>query len=301
MPAALRIALVLQGSLHQYWKFVQAGAKHAVAELAAAGRSVNLSCDAPLREDDREEQAQILERLIKGGVDGIVLSPFDNRFLVEPVERAARGGIGCVVIDSPLDSAQIVSFIATDNRKGGALAADRVGSLLDRGGKVLVLRYQKGVGSTEAREEGFVQRIRAYPAIEALLSEQYAGVTRDTAKLAAEGLLKKHPDVNAVFTPNESSTAGMLMALQGLQQAGKTVFVGFDASEMYLDTMRYRRIHGLVVQDPFRMGELGVQALVDHLAHRPVQKQIDIAPVLVTPENIDKPDVQNLLRLRSAH
>lgn len=297
MPAALKLALVLQGSLHQYWKFVQAGAKRAAAEISAKGTSIDLVCKAPLREDDREEQAQILERLMKDGVDGLVLAPFDNRFLVERVEKAARSGIPTLVIDSQLDTSQIVSFVATDNKKGGALGADRIGSLLDRGGKVLLLRYQKGVGSTEAREEGFSQKIRAYPGMELLVSEQWAGVTRDTAKLAAETLLKKHPDIHAVFTPNESSTAGMLMALQSVQQAGKTIFVGFDASEMYLDTMRYRRIHGLVVQNPFLMGDLGVRTLADHLAGKPVQKRIDIAPVLVTPENMDKADIQKLLHL----
>lgn len=297
MPAALKLAVVLQGSLHQYWKFVQAGARKAAAESSATANQINLICKAPLREDDRDEQAQIVERLVKEGVDALVLAPFDNRFLVEPVERAARNGIPTLVIDSALDSAQIVSFVATDNKKGGALGADRIGSLLDRGGKVLLLRYQKGVGSTEAREEGFAQRIKAYPGVELLVSEQWAGVTRDTAKLAAEALLKKHADINAVFSPNESSTAGMLMALQSVQQAGKMIFVGFDASDMYLDTMRYRRIHGLVVQNPFLMGELGVRTLADHLAGKPVQKRIDIAPVLVTPDNIDKPDIQKLLHL----
>lgn len=297
MPNSLTIALVPQGSLHQHWKFVQAGAKRAVADLNAGGANITLICKAPMREDDRDEQVEIVDRLLRDGVDGLVLAPFDSRFLVEPVERAARDGVVTVVIDSPLASSNIASFVATDNRKAGALAADRVGKLLEQGGKVLLLRYQKSVGSTEAREEGFAERIRIYPAIELLRSEQYAGVTRDTAKRAAEALLQRHPDADAIFTPNESSTAGTLMALQALQQAGKTIFVGFDASELYVDTMRYQRIHGLVVQNPLLMGELGVRTLADHIAGKPVEKRIDIPAVMVTPENMDKPDIQKLLRL----
>lgn len=297
MSNSLTIALVPQGSLHQHWKFVQAGAKKAVAELNSGGANINLVCKAPMREDDRDEQAEIVDRLLRNGVDGLVLAPFDNRFLVERVERAARDGVPTVVIDSSLDSSKIVSFVATDNRKAGALAADRVGKLLDGGGKVLLLRYQKDVGSTEAREEGFAERIRTYPAIELLRSDQYAGVTRDTAKRAAEALLQKHSDADAIFTPNESSTAGTLMALQALKQAGKTILVGFDASELYVDTMRNNRIHGLAVQDPLRMGELGVRTLAEHIAGKPVQKRIDIPAVMVTPENMDKPEIQRLLHL----
>lgn len=276
---------------------MQAGAKRAVADLNAGGANITLICKAPMREDDRDEQVEIVDRLLRDGVDGLVLAPFDSRFLVEPVERAARDGVVTVVIDSPLASSNIASFVATDNRKAGALAADRVGKLLEQGGKVLLLRYQKSVGSTEAREEGFAERIRIYPAIELLRSEQYAGVTRDTAKRAAEALLQRHPDADAIFTPNESSTAGTLMALQALKQAGKTIFVGFDASELYIDTMRYQRIHGLVVQNPLLMGELGVRTLADHIAGKPVEKRIDIPAVMVTPENMDKPDIQKLLRL----
>lgn len=296
MPGTLKIGIVLQGSLHQYWKFVQAGAKKAVADLMAAGTLIDLVCKAPLREDDRGEQKEILERLVRE-VDGVVLAPFDSHFLVDTVDNAASKGVAVLVIDSFLQTSNIVSFIATDNKNGGAMAADRMGRLLDRGGKVLLMRYQKGVASTEAREGGFADRISTYPAIEMVRSEGYAGVTRDSAKVAGEVELRKHVDLSGVFTPNESSTAGMLMALQGVQQAGKMTFVGFDTSDLYLDTMRYRKIHGLVVQNPFLMGELGVRTLTDHLQGKVVQKRIDIKPVMVTPDNIDAPEIVKLLHL----
>jgi ribose transport system substrate-binding protein len=297
MPDTVKIGVVLQGSLHQYWKFVQAGAKKAVADLAASDTQINLICKAPLREDDRSEQKEIVERFVRE-VDGIVLAPFDSEFLVETVDSAASRGIAFVVIDSLLKSSSIVSFIATDNKSGGALAADRMGQRLEGGGKVLLMRYQKGVASTEARETGFAERIRAYPEIELLRSEEYAGVTRDAAKVAGEALLRKHGDeLRGVFTPNESSTAGMLMALQSVQRAGEIRFVGFDASELYLDTMRYGKIDGLVVQNPFLMGELGVRTVVDHLQSKVVQKRIDLRPVMVTPDNIDAPEIAKLLHL----
>lgn len=296
MSSTLKIGVVLQGSLHQYWKFVQAGAKKAVADLMAAGTQIDLVCSSPLREDDRSEQKEIVERLVRE-VDGIVLAPFDSHFLAETVDRTADKGIGFVVIDSFLQSSSIASFISTDNRAGGALAADRMGRLLNRGGKVLLMRYQKDVASTEAREGGFADRLSTYPGIELVRSEEYAGATRDAAKAVGEVLLRKHVDLSGVFTANESSTAGMLMALQSAQRAGKMTFVGFDASDLYLDMMRYGKIHGLVVQNPFLMGELGVRTLADHLLGKMVQKRIDIKPILLTKDNIDAPEVANLLHL----
>ncbi|HXW55824.1 MAG TPA: substrate-binding domain-containing protein [Candidatus Cybelea sp.] len=297
MKQTFSIAGIPQGSLHKYWKSIHAGGQKAVRELLERGIAVELAWNAPLREDDRDEQERIVEGFVKKGVDGMMLAPFDSRSLVRSVEEAAAAGIPTVVIDSALDSATVVSYIATDNRRGGALGAERMGELLCGKGKVLVLRYQRGSASTEEREEGFIERLRQlHPAISIISSDEYAGATRDTAKQASEVLLAKHAtDVQGIFTPNESSTAGMLMALQAMQLSRKFALVGFDASDMYVDSMRYKQIQGLVVQDPLRIGELGVKTLVDHLQGRAVPKRVVTNTILVTPENMDKPEIQQLL------
>jgi ribose transport system substrate-binding protein len=293
----LTIAVIPQGSTHEYWKSIHAGAVKATRDLAAKGTKVDIIWKGPLREDDREQQTQVVEGFISQGVQGIVLAPFDSHALVRPVEEAARAGIPTVVIDSALETPQIVSYIATDNKKAGALAADRMGELLHGQGTVLLLRYQEGSASTQAREEGFVERLRsAYPNIQLISSNQYAGPTRDTAKRASENLLTRYADqVQGIFTPNESSTAGMLLALQDIQKAGKVVFLGFDSSETFIQAMQHNQLQGIVVQDPFHMGELGVKTMVDQLQRKPIQKRVDTGATLVTPANLNTPEVQRLL------
>src|SRR5204862_8046500 len=100
---------------------------------------------------------QVVEGFSSQGVKGIVLAPLDNRALVRPVEEAKRAGVPTVIIDSALESNEIVSFVATANRKGGTLAADKMGELLGGKGKVLVLRDQEGSASTQDREDGFIE------------------------------------------------------------------------------------------------------------------------------------------------
>jgi ribose transport system substrate-binding protein len=294
----LTIAVIPQGSTHEYWKSIHAGAMKAVQDLGQSGTHVNIIWKGPLREDDREQQTQVVEGFISQGVQGIVLAPFDSHALVRPVEEAAQAGIPTVIVDSGLESSKVVSFISTDNKKGGALAADRMGELLHGKGKVLLLRYQEGSASTEAREQGFVEELKkAYPGIELISSNQYAGPTRDTAKRASENLLTRYADqVQGIFTPNESSTAGMLLALEDIQKAGKIDFVGFDSSETFIEAMRNKQLQGIVVQDPFRMGELGVKTIVDHIQGKPVEQRVDTGATMVTPENMDTPDAQRVLR-----
>jgi ribose transport system substrate-binding protein len=213
------------------------------------------------------------------------------------VEDAARNGVPTVVVDSELETPHIVSFVVTDNKKAGALAADRMGELLHGKGAVFLQRYQKGSASTEARESGFADRIsRAYPNIEIISSPEFAGATRESAKRAAETFLAKQAgNVQGLFTPNESSTTGMLMALQGIQLANRIAFVGFDYSDTLSAGLQGKQIHGLVAQNPFRMGELGVRTLVDHLQGRTVSNRIDTGATLVTPENLNTTAIQRLL------
>jgi ribose transport system substrate-binding protein len=288
----LTIAVIPKGTTHEFWKSIHAGSLKAAKEFSAQGTEVEIIWKGPLREDDREQQIQVVEGFVAQGISGIVLAPLDNKALVRPVEEAKRVGLPTVIIDSALASDAIVSFVATDNRKGGMMAAERMGELLGGKGKVLLLRYQEGSASTQEREEGFIEVIKKkFPGIELISSEQYAGPTRDTAKRASENLLSQYRN-----DLNESSTAGMLLALQDIDKAGKVTFIGFDTSATFIEAIKTKELHGIVVQNPFNMGYLGVKTMVEHLQGKPVQKQIDTGVVLVTPDNLNSAEIQTLLK-----
>ena len=299
-PAArtLRIAVVPKGSTHEHWLRVKTGAERAAAEFTRAGTPVDVLWKAPLREDDREQQVQVVEGFISQGVDGLVLAPLDSRALERPVEEAARAGIPTVIFDSALaDPAKAVSYVSTDNGKGGRLAGRRMGELLGGKGRVLMLRYQEGSAATEEREQGFLDELKTgFPGIEVISSDQYAGATRDTAKRTSENLLNRFATrVDGIFTPNESSTAGMLLALQDIGKAGAITFVGFDYSAAFVEPLKRGELKGFVVQNPVNMGYLSVKTMIDHLQKRSVAATVDTGVLLVTAENLEQPDVTKIL------
>jgi ribose transport system substrate-binding protein len=230
-------------------------------------------------------------------VSGIVLAPLDNHALVRPVEEAKKAGVPTVIIDSGLESDAMESYVSTDNRKGGELAADRLGTLLGGRGNVLVMRYAEGSASTTERENGFLDRLKsAYPGIKVVSSDQYSGATRETGKRTAENLLNRFGgDLQGVFVPNETGTIGMLLALQDIGKAGKIRFVGFDASPILVDALRNGQLDGIAVQNPMRMGYLGVKTMVAHLRGQPIEKRIDTGVTMVTPENLAQPTIQALV------
>ena len=293
----LTIAVIPKGTTHEFWKSIHAGAVQASQELSAQGQPVRIIWKGPLREDDREQQIQVVEGFLSQGVQGIVLAPLDNVALVRPVEEARRAGVPTVIIDSGLETDSTVSFVATDNYKGGQMAADRLGVLLNNRGAVLLLRYAEGSASTTERERGFLEQLKAkYPGIRVVSSDQYAGPTRETAKRASENLLNRFGSgLQGIFTVNESSTIGMLLALQDIGLAGKVRFVGFDASAILLDAIKARQLDGIVVQNPMRMGYLGVKTMADYLRGKPVERRIDTGVMLVTGANLDSAATQEVI------
>jgi len=287
----LRIAVIPKGTTHEFWKSIHAGAIRAEGELG-----VKVIWKGPQKEDDRAQQITVVEDFISSGVDGIVLAPLDDRALMRPVQDAVREKIPVVIIDSALQGSDYASYVATDNYKGGVLAARRLGELLKGRGRIFLIRYQEGSASTVQREAGFYDTVtKEFPGIVLLVKDQYAGATTETAYQLAENLISRFPDVEGVFTPNESSTFGTLRALQESRLAGKVVFVGFDSSPKLVQGLRDGDIHGLVIQNPAKMGYLGVKTIVAILRGEPVEKVIDTGVVLATKDNMDSPEIKSLL------
>jgi len=302
LPPAVRsadyqIAVIPKGTTHEYWRSINAGAVKAQRELKAAGTDVQIIWKGPLLEDDREQQIQVVENFVGRGVSAIVLAPLDSRALVAPVEDAVRAGIPVIVIDSALKSTMPSSTVATDNRKGGQIGGRRLGTLLGGKGRVVMLRYEVGSASTEEREAGFLEVMKSeFPAIELVSTDQYGGATRETAYKAAQNLLNRYgAQMDGIFACNESTASGTLLALREQGLAGKVRFVGFDANDQLVSALKQGDVQGLVVQDPFKMGYLGVMTAVSVIRHEKVPLSIDTGVGLVTIDNMDDPAVSALI------
>lgn len=295
--AKTTIAVIPKGTTHEYWKAIHAGARKAADETG-----VEIIWKGPLKEDDRNSQIEVVEQFVIRGVDGIVLAPLDDTALRRPVSEAVRSGIPVVIIDSSLNSDEFASYVATDNFAGGKKGGEHLAKLINSSGKVIMLRYQEGSASTAQREAGFLAAMQQHPDIEVVSSNQYGGATTESAYQASENLLMSlrndqgRLDIDGIFCPNESTTFGMLRALQDAGFAGKIAFVGFDSSEVMIKALQQGQLNGLVLQDPYNMGYLGVKTIVRHLEGEKVESVIDTGSTLVTAGNMDQPEIQKLLR-----
>jgi ribose transport system substrate-binding protein len=294
-PKKLRIAVIPKGTTHEFWKSVHAGAVKASREL-----DVEVIWKGPLKEDDLKSQIDLVQSFTAQRVSGIALAPLNDKALVASVNQAAQAGSPVVIFDSALSSGNFVSFVATDNRAAGRMAGERIAKLVGSPAKVAVLRYQEGSASTREREEGFLEAVRAHAGVEVVSDNQYGGATTESAFSAAESLLlakdAKNGKLQGVFTPNESTTFGMLLALEKAELAGKVRFVGFDASDKLVRAVETRSIDALVLQNPFKMGYLAVTTLVGQLRGKKPDPRTDTGAQVVDKENLADPAVREIVK-----
>jgi ribose transport system substrate-binding protein len=296
-PGKLTVAVIPKGTSHVFWQMIHGGAEKAAQEL-----DVSVIWRGPLREDDRASQISEVEGFITRGVSGIALAPLDEAALALPVADAQRQKIPVVIFDSGLKGSDYVSFVATDNRKGGRMAAEHIAARLSGKGRALLLRYAEGHDSTTQREEGFLEALAEHQGIEIVSSNQYLGADVEGAYKRGEAVLSnyRNPDgslgIDAIFCVNESTTFALMRVLQDHNWAGKVKFVGFDASDNLIKGLADGHIDALVIQDPVKMGYLAVKTLVAHIKGEPVEKRIDTGVHLATQQNMNEPAMKELLK-----
>ncbi|MBL8174736.1 MAG: substrate-binding domain-containing protein [Bryobacterales bacterium] len=282
------IGVVPKGRAHLFWQSVQAGAVAASRE-----DGVEINWNGPATETDFNGQLQIVEAMINRHVDAIALAPIDKKVMVSVVERAAKANIPVVIFDSGIDTEQFVSMVATDNYLAGQMAADRMGEIIGGKGKIFMVAVQPGAASTMAREQGFEDRVKEkFPGIQ-IIDKRYGMADFAKSLAVAENMLTAHPDAAGLFASNESSAVGAAQALRARKTGVK--MVGFDWSQPLLDDLKSGLIDSLVIQHPFKMGYESVKAAVAKLDGKQVQKINNLAPRLITKDDLDKPEVKEQL------
>jgi ribose transport system substrate-binding protein len=291
--ARYRIAVIPKGTTHDFWLSVHHGAEQAAEELG----NVEILWDGPPSERDKDAQIKLVESFLLKQVDGVCLAPIDRDALVPVVRRCGQKEIPVVIFDSGLsDPDSYISYVATDNYKGGTMAGERLVELLAGKGNVIMLPYQEGSESTEQRERGFLDVIARHPDVNVLSDDQRVGSDAEEALRISSSLLVQYGDqVDGIFTVCEPLNKGMLKALEDKDMAGQVKFVGFDSDPRFVEALKGEKMHGIILQDPVNMGYTAVKTMVAHLEGEDVSGEISTGEALATPENMDQPRMSQLL------
>lgn len=299
--AKLKLGVIPKSTGGEFWETVAKGAQKAAKDL-----NVDIRWEGTVTETELAEQNKIIENMVNLGVQGIALAPLNKAAQRKQVENAVKAGIPVVVFDSAVDGTAHSSYVATDNKKAGALGGQHLVELLGKEhAKVMCMRFVQGTGSTEARAAGFIETAKA--AGYTVVADPYPDTgTIEGCKTAAANALEKFVkagqlELDGIFACNLYSALGVASALDDLQKSGikvKTRFVGFDTSRRLVEAVQAGKIDALVAQDPQRMGYLAVETLAKVVKGEKVPAVIDTGAVLVTKKGLESdPAIRKLVGL----
>lgn len=284
------IAMIPKGTAHLFFVTVHAG-----AEAAAKEYGLELEWNGPAAETDYSRQIQILDSYIARQVDGIAIAATEKTALNGSLERAKAANIPVVVFDSGVDSANYMTFVATNNFEAGQMGARSLAKLINEKGKVAVVLHAPGSVSTMDRERGFQEVIaKEFPGIK-IVATQYGMSDSAKSMAAAENMLTAHPDLDGLFASAEPGSVGAVQAIKARNLSGKIKLVTFDSSDGLIDALNANIIQAMVVQDPFKMGHDAVKFLADKLNGEAPPKRADLSARVVTKADLDKPETKQLL------
>ncbi|MCC6731255.1 MAG: ABC transporter substrate-binding protein [Chthonomonadales bacterium] len=287
----LTVAIIPKGTSQSFWLAVQAGAVAACREAGATSQ-----WEGPAEETDVDGQIRILQNAITRKVDAIVLAACDARSLVPYVEQAQKQGIPVVVIDSGITPDISTALLATDNVKGGEVAAIALAGAIGGKGKVGLIPFIKGARSSDEREAGFKQGLKAHPGLDLGNRVLYSNADVSMGLDKTRSLLTATPDLAGIFAANQGGAEGAIQAVKQLGKAGKVKLVCFDASDAEVRALRDGVVEALIVQDPYRMGYEGVKTALRAVRGERIEPRvIDTGVTKVTRENLESPEVQKLL------
>ncbi len=283
------IGVIPKSTLYDYWKYVNMG-----AVAAAEKYGYEVSFQGTALDTDVEGQVKIIEDFVTRGAKAIVISPVDPDAMVPSLKAAHDAGVVIIVINSKLNADFPYSFIATNDYAAGEKAADAMAKIIgDQSGKVAVVAEVAGSVEGGERSQGFIDKISANGKLE-VLDTFYSEGDRNKAFNITQDILTSNPDIKGIFSTNEGSSVGVLLAIQS-EGVKNVAVIGFDTSVEQIDGIREGVINGTIAQNPFKIGYLGVENAIKVLMGQTVEKNVNAETIYISLENIDSEEVKILL------
>ncbi|ABV32752.1 MULTISPECIES: ABC transporter substrate-binding protein [Pseudothermotoga] len=287
---AYEIAFVVKATDSDFWQYTIVGAKNAEHDLQGL---VKVTVYGPPSEADIDKQVAILEDVIRTKPDAIVISSTSSHATAPALNKAYQQGIKIILIDNFVYDTGYHSFLATNNKVGGGLAAEKVVELLKKSGrplkgKVGLISSMAGVQVLIDRDDGFTARLKELAPDLEILPTRYVDNDIAKAAAAAEDLITAYGDqLVAIFADNNHTGDGVARVIEEQNLQDKVIAVAYDSDPQEVEALRNGSLKALIVQDPHGMGYKGVMFAFMAINGETLPSYFDTGVYVVTKENMD--------------
>lgn len=288
-----KIYFIVKATESDFWQIVIDGGRTAAEELG-----VEFIAQAAPTEADVAKQVSILETAIGDKPDAIVLAPTVEDALVPGIEDAMEAGIPVILIDSQASTDTYVSFLASDNIAIGRIAAEKLAEAVEAQtgeakGQVAGITFMAGVGSLERRKQGFLDQMENYPDLEVVDFQDAQGKQGQTLAIV-QNLMTTYPDLVGIYANNQYTGDETIRALDMAQEEDIATVV-VDAGPLEVEGLKTGLTDFMIVQQPWKMGYMGVEYAVKAIQGEELDKFIDTGVVAITPEMLESGEAQEYL------
>lgn len=288
----MKAAVIMKSTESTFFKAVHAG-----ANAAATAYNMDILFEGPENEEDYETQNKMVQDAVDKGYDAIVFSAIDFNANSKAIENAAKAGVKIIVIDSDVNSKDVICRIGTDNYEAGKKAASAVLDCKEEKLNIGIVNFDENTENGQERERGFREGIAGNKRVH-MLKKINVISTIEQAKEGTKKLLSDNPDMNVLVTFNEWTSLGVGYAVKEMGLADKVHVVVFDNNIVSVGMLETGEVDSLIVQNPYAMGYLGVETAYNVLNRIPVENQyINTETIIVTRENMYEDEYQKSLFL----
>lgn len=250
----------------EFWQMMQMGVLSKAMELG-----INI-----ITHDQKSSTIEMIIGnidLISKGIDALLIAPYNPEGLPLIVADADRNQIPVVALDIGTGGADVAAFIVSDSFGGGIYAGEYALTLIEKyslqSKNTAIIKVQQTAKYALLRGEGFkrVMLENGYQVVAEIPAESQENLAYEVMKniLAIYG-----NDLAVVFCENGTMALGAARAIDEAGEKGKIMLIGFDSGPSIIAAIKNGSMQGTIAQEPFLMGETGVEVANSVLLGIPV-------------------------------
>ena len=288
------VAVIPETTAQELWESLHAG-------VAGAARSTqwHVYWNGPSSEDEIAEQIALVQHAEAIHTSGLILAPDHPLALMTVVRHVLGHGTPTVIVASgmPLEPRANLGFVMNNDAAAGEIGARYLGASLSGRGTVALFGSNPAIQSTAARASAFAHTLQLeYPGIR-LITQGHGSFRMGEAEQETEDALRNNPDITALVTIGITQTRGSMLALHNLRRQRGLPLLAFDQDLDLMNSLRHGDLMAVVAQNTFEMGRRAMQMIALSQRGQVMPSSTCVLPVLITRENIDSPEAQQVLSM----
>ncbi|WP_107670802.1 sugar ABC transporter substrate-binding protein [Cyanothece sp. BG0011] len=298
-----KIAYLFKAKSDPFWQTMDQGAKE-VGDILGIQTVVKFTEEQPnIIGDVKKQIGLVLELVENQEIDGLIIAPEDSIQLVPIIEKATNSGMPVIVIDTPIDTDKILTFVTFNNFQGGEILGEWVikkiqqSSVKDNKINILILEGSLHEENTIERRQGFLAGLKIANTNYRLeiLDMKSAEWETKKAKLITQTWLRKFPKIDVIMAADDQMAVGASEAVKEAARSG-IIITGFDGTLLGVKAIKTGKIDATIDQIPKNQINLVTQLMINYLENKVTnfpscqligQEQI-ATDILLTLDNIDE-------------